>query len=77
MNPKMEKHRIFDSSDREIFIYYTKYRISYIIDLNNGKELISLFDEIDKDFTKSLNISIPISLAVTAYARIFMSQFKK
>jgi hypothetical protein len=75
MNPEMEKHKIV-TKNKQIFKFYNKYNITNIIDLNNGKELISFFDDINNNNDKSLNISIPISLAVTAYSRIFMSQFK-
>lgn len=56
-----------------------KYEVNNVIDFNNGKELISFFDDSSNSRDEpntSLNISIPISTAVTAWARVFMSQFK-
>ena len=50
--------------------------------MENGKELISFFNEQDYSggedniSPNNLNISIPISAAVTACARIHMSQFQ-
>lgn len=55
--------------------------ITNIIDLGNGKELLSYFNnsskkyEINKPTDKTL--SIPIALAITAQARIHMSALKK
>jgi hypothetical protein len=53
--------------------------VTNVIDLLNGKDLVSFFDDHDwsEEFgKKSLNISVPISAAVTACARIHMSEFK-
>lgn len=77
MNPEMENH-IIVNSDKALY-YYDNYKVSNVLDLKNGKELISYFINYDlnsEDNYNKLNISIPISTAVTAYARIHMSQFK-
>jgi hypothetical protein len=78
MSPEMEKHLILNSENA--LLYYKNYNITNTIDLKNGKELISFFDDIsnngEKDQIKTLNISIPISLTVTAAARVYMSKFK-
>jgi hypothetical protein len=78
MDPYMENHIIINNKDSLQF--RANKIITNILDLNNGKELISFFDsatdacsELEK---KSLNISIPIAAAVTAGARIHMTQFK-
>lgn len=76
MNPEIENHKIVNS--QQALSIYAKYRVQNSINLQNGKELISFFDDFNtSDFKKvNLNISIPISLVVTASARIHMSQFK-
>jgi len=79
MNPDMENHIIINS-DKDLKIF-SKYMVSNVLDFKNGKELIYFFDDSsilsgDKENFKILNISIPISAAVTASARIYMSQFK-
>jgi hypothetical protein len=78
MNPEMENHLILNSE--EALNYYNKYNITNTIDLKNGKELISFFLDVSengvRDTVKSVNISIPISLSVTAAARVYMSFFK-
>lgn len=54
--------------------------ITNILDLKNGKEMISFFkesnDSSDLDYDIK-NISVVVSSVVTASARIHMSQFKK
>jgi hypothetical protein len=43
MNPEMENHLIINcAEDLKIF---EKYVVSNVLDLNNGKELISFFDD--------------------------------
>lgn len=78
MSPDMENHLILNSD--EALKYYSKYNITNTIDLKNGKELISFFLDVsengNKDTIKPVNISIPISLTVTAAARVYMSYFK-
>jgi hypothetical protein len=75
MNPEMEEHRII--STNKIEDYQDKYIISNIILLENEKSLISYYKS--DPFTENIkikNVSIPISTAVTAYARIYTSGFK-
>src|SRR5882757_676034 len=79
MSPDMENYALINSN--ETMNYINKYIITDILDLHNGKEIISyLPDNLskeDNDFKgKNLNISIPISLVITAAARVHMSQFK-
>lgn len=74
MNPEMETHLIVSS--HKAIEYHKKYLINNVIDFKNGRELISFFDDNSSiDSNKPLNISIPISAAITSYARIHMSQF--
>ena len=74
MSPYMETHMVIESASHNT---YLEKGVSNIIDLQNGKELIS-FLENDKntDFKRKFNISIPIAMAITAYARIHMSKYK-
>lgn len=74
MNPHVENHLIIDSKDVLSF----EGTITNVLDLKNGKELISFFDDRNwsEESKKSLNISISISAAVTASARVHMSKFK-
>ena len=77
MNPQMESHLII--SNEETLKLNTQRVITNVIDLKNGKELVSFFDNYDwnnETSQKSLNISVAISAAVTACARIHMSIFK-
>jgi DNA polymerase type B, organellar and viral len=76
MRPDFEEHEVI-TYDKENE-YINKFNISDIIDFKNGKELISFYKPIlnlDKE-NKKCNISVVISAAVTAYSRIYMSQFK-
>jgi hypothetical protein len=76
MNPEVKNHLIISNS--ESLKYHNSKTITSVVDLQNGKELISFFDQvgIEKENKSNLNISIPISAAVTACARVHMSQFK-
>jgi DNA polymerase type B, organellar and viral len=77
MSPYMENHIILESNSLEATSISKNKIITDILHLNNGKDLISYLDnKCDKDWDRILNISIPISAAVTAFARIHMSQFK-
>lgn len=73
MNPKMENHIII-RTENELEIF-NSYIISNVLDLQNGKELISFFESYRNE-NRKLNIFVPVSAAVTAYGRIHMSQFK-
>lgn len=77
MNPVSENHLIIkkDSSVN----YYSKFNVTNVIPLNNGKELISYFnynEENDEEFINIKNISVVVSSIVTASARIHMTKFK-
>ena len=77
MDPHMESHLIIDNE--ETLKLNTQRVITNVVDLKNGKELVSFFDDHDwsAEFEKkSLNISVAISACVTACARIHMSKFK-
>jgi len=71
MSPYKEQHVIV--SNKEALNLISKFEVSNVIDFKNGKELVSFFDHSSND---NLNISVAISLAVTAMARVHMSQFK-
>lgn len=72
MEPEALDHLI--KSSELLHKYYAKFTIANSIDLKNGKELISYWNK-DK-ISSDKNISVPISLAVTAYGRIHMAQLK-
>lgn len=78
MNPISENHIIV--SHEKALELYSDMNITNIIDLKNGKELISFFSlPSDKDIdsnTNIKNISVVVSAIVTASARMFMTQFK-
>jgi hypothetical protein len=77
MSPYMENHIILDSNSLEATSICKNKIVTEILHIKNGKDLISYFDNnCDKDWDRILNISIPISAAVTAFARIHKSQFK-
>jgi hypothetical protein len=76
MSPITENHIITTSG--KAIDFYTKFYITNVIALNNGKELISFFNlptesEMDSNIK---NISVVVSSVVTASARIYMSKFK-
>jgi hypothetical protein len=72
MNPKVEEHKIIKSS--ELIEIQNTFNVSNIIDFKNGTELVSFFD--DTNIDTNLNISVPVSIAVTAMARVYMTKFK-
>ncbi len=77
MNPITENHVIISSDKGKDF--YSKFNITNILDLKNGKELISFFDlnlNDDESHYNIKNISVVVSSVVTASARIHMSKFK-
>lgn len=61
-------------------MYEINNKITDVLALSDNKNYVTWIDkeddEIQKDNLKQLNISLPIAAAVTAYARIHMSQFK-
>jgi DNA polymerase type B, organellar and viral len=78
MSPYKDKHIIIDNKD--LYSLMTNYEIISSLDLKNGKQLISYKEKENKyDENENYpisNVSIAVASAVTAYARIFMSQFK-
>jgi hypothetical protein len=82
MSPFVENHTIVENIKSDDFLLNEDYTVTNVVDLQNGKELISYFN---KNAVKALNsdegfstknISIAIASAVTAYARIKMSSIK-
>lgn len=77
LKPITENHVIISSEKGKEF--YSKFYITNILDLKNGKELISFFDlnlNDDESHYDIKNISVVVSSVVTASARIHMSKFK-
>jgi hypothetical protein len=71
MNPYVEKPKIIKESEYDNL---NKNNINYdIINFNNGKLLVSFINQ----NSDRLNISIPISSAITAYSRIHMNNLIK
>ena len=77
MSPELDSHIILNN-DEALEKYHTndKLVVTNTIDLDNDRELISYHTKEDSYNSKWLNISIPIAVAITSYARIFMSKFK-
>jgi hypothetical protein len=73
MSPETENHIII-SNDNEQFLL--DYKILNVLDLNNGNSLLT-YNRKETSHNTNLNISIPIASAITAMARVYMSQFKK
>jgi len=76
MNPLCESH-VIETHEKAVKLY-SNFNITNIIDLKNGKELISYFKpHSDSDLNFNIkNISVVVSAIVTASARIHMTQFK-
>jgi len=74
MSPDIESVQIMDEENS--FKFAQKYLVSNIVNLQNGKIIITYLDEKERYSNRTLNISVPISAAVTGYSRIHMSQFK-
>jgi len=84
MSPFVENHTIVEQESEKSndLLLNDNYTITNVVDLQNGKELISYFNknsikalQSDDAFTTK-NISIAIASAVTSYARIKMSHIK-
>ena len=75
MNPYLDKYVVVDEGlSLELVNNFT---VNEIYPLNNGKKLISYQDKVDLDqIYVCPNVNIAIASAVTAGARVFMSQFK-
>jgi hypothetical protein len=71
-------HEIIDNKKLARYIGKAKELIPDIIDLNNGKSIVSKVNikspERESD-TASMNVSIGIAAAITSYARIYMNKF--
>lgn len=78
MNPISEQHLIISNKKGKEF--YSNHTITDLLDLKNGKLLISYYnDTSDTSFEENYdikNVSIVVAATVTASARIHMSQFK-
>lgn len=76
MNPEAEKHIIVDEAHSDEI--HSLYKVTDVVNFNNGKELISyLSDKSEEDSKDSkININVAISSAITAYARAYMYRFK-
>jgi hypothetical protein len=75
MDPELEEHLILSLKDANKFCLNNKNIITNVVELEDNKEIISFFKN-EGDIEKQVNVSVPISTAITAYARIFMSSFK-
>lgn len=76
MNPYLIEHEIIDNSLLEKFLTKKEFDIIECIDLNNGKTLVSFQNIEDNSSNESSpNVNISIAAAITAQARIHMSQF--
>jgi DNA polymerase family B len=84
MNPIAEHHLILSYTNKHkdnVIDFYSKNNITNVLDLKNGKVLISYFknplpdSNFEEDFDIK-NVSIVVASIVTASARIYMSQFK-
>lgn len=78
MNPEMERHKIVDDVEAFELENSDEVIITDLTPLENEKVWLSYIKDNSKSDTSSdfVNISVPIALAITAYARMHMSQFK-
>jgi hypothetical protein len=76
MNQDMENHIVISNKDFSKIFGDREDSITNVIQLKNGQELVSFFDPILSDNEKTVNISVPVSSAITAYARIQMNTLK-
>ena len=77
MSPEIEQHEIVEDSRSLMIENSDDYIVTDITPLDNGKIWISYIniDPLDKE-SSYVNVSIPIALSITSYARIHMSKFK-
>jgi hypothetical protein len=78
MNLDLIEHRVINNNELFRYIGKSKAYIPEIIDLNNGKSIVSITKIRDKKHesdTAKLNVSIGVASAITSYARIFMTPF--
>jgi hypothetical protein len=74
MNPYLTENKVLDNSVLDDFISNKELEIASCLDLNNGKSLVS-YQNSDLLLETNANVNISIAAAITAYARIHMSQF--
>jgi len=74
MDPQMETHIIM--SEEDSIQFNLVHTLTELINLQNGKVMLSYSNEKENYNNRTLNVSIPIFAAVTAYARMHMVQFK-
>ena len=76
LEPILDKHEIVD--DVKTLELANKYTINNVLNLENGKNLVSYKPVNDSlDLNISPNVSVAISANITANARVWMSKFKK
>ena len=75
MNPNMEQHIIVKENE-SVKIFENKIIVDRI-SLNNGKELVSMKNDInnEEEISSNLNISVTISAMITAASRIKMIEY--
>jgi hypothetical protein len=76
MNPEIEHHMIITN---EMSTRYYNNKVTNILDLKNGKQLISFHKNYeDSDYIEFdiKNISVVVSTVITGSSRIVMTQFK-
>lgn len=78
MSNDLPNHLIVNNYEIDKIILDNKLIITEIIDLNNGKSLLTLkfaSRDLESSTDRDPDISIPIAASVSAYARIHMTQF--
>jgi len=76
LEPELDKHVIVD--DKKVLELVKYYTINSLINLGNGKNLVSYKINNDSiDTNKNPNVSIVVSANITANARTWMNQFKQ
>jgi hypothetical protein len=76
MSPDVEHHMIITN---EISTKFYKNKVTNILDLKNGKQLISFYkdlEESDNNMNDIKNISVVVSSIISGSSRIYMTQFK-
>lgn len=78
MSLDLDQNKIINEDDEIKYLNSDKYDVNEIINLSEDKSLISYnYKDPDKNpYNYFNNLSVPIAAAITAYARIYMSQFK-
>ena len=81
MTYKLDTHIITNIEDVDSYLSNPDYKVGLPLELSEGVVLLSYSDttkykDIEFDEKHEFNTSIAIAAAITAYARIHMSQFK-